>query len=68
MIHRLLIIGEAAKRLSPKGRSHHPGVPWREIAGMRDRLIHGYHEVDLQEVWDTVKRDVPWLLLELKGR
>jgi uncharacterized protein with HEPN domain len=62
VIHQLLVIGEAVKRLSDAFRAQHSGVPWRPIAGMRDRLIHQYDAVDLDEVWNTVKRDVPKLL------
>jgi uncharacterized protein with HEPN domain len=61
VLHQLLIMGEAAKRLSDSLRSRHPSIPWAEIAGMRDRLIHGYDNVDLQEVWDTATIDVPSL-------
>jgi uncharacterized protein with HEPN domain len=57
-----LIVGEAAKRLSGPFRARHPGVPWRLVAGMRDRLIHQYDAVDLDEVWATVRRDLPGLL------
>lgn len=49
------ILGEAAKQLSLEFRSQHPDVPWKAIAGMRDRLIHGYFAVDYDIVWDVVE-------------
>jgi len=65
VLHQLLVIGEATKRLSDSFRATHAGVPWREIAGMRDRLVHHYDAVDLDEVWRTVIADLPGLLQEL---
>ena len=62
ILHQLLIIGEATKRLSDGFRGTLPDVPWSEMAGMRDRLIHGYDAVDLDEVWRTVVRDLPDLV------
>ncbi len=61
VLHQLLVIGEAVKRLSTGFKSEHPQVPWKLIAGMRDKLIHGYDDVDLQEVWMTIARDLPAL-------
>jgi uncharacterized protein with HEPN domain len=54
VIHHLLIMGEAVKRLSPEFRAAHPSIPWADIAGMRDWLIHGYDRVNLSRVWTTV--------------
>jgi uncharacterized protein with HEPN domain len=62
VLHQLLILGEAVKRLSGEFRTGHPAIPWALIAGMRDTLIHEYNEVDLNEVWRTAQRDVPDLL------
>ena len=62
VLHQLLIMGEAVKRLSPEFRAGHPETPWGLIAGMRDKLIHAYDEVDLEEVYNTIERDVPGLL------
>jgi uncharacterized protein with HEPN domain len=62
MLHQLIIIGEAVKRLSKKFRDDHPEVPWKLIAGMRDRLTHGYFDVDLNEVWKTAEKDLPELI------
>jgi len=62
ILHQLLILGEAIKRLSDAFRSAHPEIPWRQAAGMRDKLIHDYDAVDLAEVWNTVTVDIPRLL------
>ncbi|MCZ7664670.1 MAG: DUF86 domain-containing protein [Thermoleophilia bacterium] len=50
------------KRLSEEFREQHPNLPWRLMAGMRDKLIHEYDEVDIEEVWRTVQNDLPELL------
>ena len=67
ILHQLLVMGEAVKRLSSDFRADHPQIPWSLIAGMRDILIHGYDIVDLEEVWQTVVMDVPELLREVRG-
>ena len=68
VLHQLLVMGEAVKRLSMDYRGHHSEVPWNLIAGMRDQLIHGYDIVDLHEVWKTATQDVPDLLAWLEPR
>ncbi|OFW27252.1 MAG: hypothetical protein A3H97_12940 [Acidobacteria bacterium RIFCSPLOWO2_02_FULL_65_29] len=67
ILHQLLVLGEAAKRLSEGFRDLHPGTPWKAIAGMRDRIIHGYDDVDLQEVWRTLEADLPLLIVTLEA-
>jgi uncharacterized protein with HEPN domain len=62
VLHQLLILGEAAKRLSQEFRDAHPEIPWSLVAGMRDKLIHHYEAVDLGVVWDTIEKNVPELL------
>ena len=62
MLYHFLILGEAVKRLSSEFRLKHPDIPWSSIAGMRNRLIHDYDEIDLEQVWDTSQTDVPIFL------
>lgn len=62
ILHQLLVIGEAVKRLSEEFRTTHPQVPWKLIAGTRDKLIHHYEGVDLEEVWTMVTSDLPRLV------
>ncbi|WP_341473842.1 DUF86 domain-containing protein [Desulfofundulus thermobenzoicus] len=59
VIRRLEVIGEVVKNVSDQLKKKYPEVPWREIAGMRDILIHEYFGVDLEEVWETATRDIP---------
>jgi uncharacterized protein with HEPN domain len=61
VIRKLEIIGEAVKRMSINLRSQNPDIPWQDIAGMRDKLIHDYFGVDIEKVWVTVKEDIPAL-------
>ena len=62
ILHQLLVIGEAVKRLSEDFRAGHPEIPWLRIAGMRDKLIHAYDAVDLDEVWKTITKDIAPLI------
>lgn len=58
---RLEIIGEAVKRLPESLRGDHPDVPWRDIAGARDVVVHEYFQLDLELVWEMLRSDVPQL-------
>jgi uncharacterized protein with HEPN domain len=60
-VRNLQIIGEAARTIPEEFRELAPGIPWRQIAGMRNILVHGYFEIDTDLVWDAVTRDVPAL-------
>ena len=58
-VRALEIVGEATKQLPSSLRDRYPHIPWREMAGMRDKMIHGYRNVNLKTVWDTVKNRIP---------
>jgi uncharacterized protein with HEPN domain len=66
VLHQIQIIGEAGKRVAVDFRDQTPAVPWRDIIGMRDKLVHDYMGVDLGIVWATAKRDLPVLKLHLR--
>jgi len=66
VIHQLLVLGEAVKRLSAEFRSAHPQLPWKTMAGMRDKLVHEYDDVDLEEVWHMLHGDVPRVISALE--
>ena len=60
------IIGEAASRIGTETKHAHPDIPWQEITGMRNRLVHAYFEVNLKRVWDTVQSDLPRLIAHIE--
>jgi Uncharacterized conserved protein len=62
VIRALEVIGEAAKNVPAQMRKQYSAIPWRIVAGMRDKLIHGYFGVDLERVWGTVHDDLPPLV------
>jgi uncharacterized protein with HEPN domain len=62
ILYQITIIGEATKRLSQPFRQQHPEIPWREMAGMRDVIVHEYDQLDLDVVWDVVESKLPELL------
>lgn len=66
VIRNIEIIGEAIKNISPKLRASYPDIPWRLLAGMRDKMIHEYFGVNLDLVWETVERDLPELLKNIE--
>ena len=61
VIRAIEIIGEAVKKIPELVKNRYPQIPWRDMAGMRDKLIHGYFGADLKRVWKTVKEDIPKL-------
>jgi uncharacterized protein with HEPN domain len=60
-IYRLQTLAESTQRLSPDLKTAHPEIPWADIAGLRNRLVHGYLGVNLDIVWDIVERELPAL-------
>jgi uncharacterized protein with HEPN domain len=66
LVRLLEMIGEAANRVSPEGQSLCPSIPWSQIIGLRNRLIHGYDAVDMDILWQILKRDLPILIEELE--
>ncbi len=59
ILYQIAVIGEATKRLSQEFRQQHSEIPWRDIAGMRDVLIHKYDQVDFDVIWDVVQSKLP---------
>ena len=66
VIKAIEIIGEATRKLPDNFRLKHPNIPWREIEGMRDRLVHDYTGTDVKIVWDTATKDIPKLQKQLE--
>jgi uncharacterized protein with HEPN domain len=66
LVRLVEIVGEAATRVSAGTQQRHPQVPWPQIAGMRNRLIHGYDFVDYDILWQTVREDLPALVAALE--
>ncbi len=66
ILYEIVVLGEAARRLSQELREAHPGVPWREIIGMRSVVTHGYDQIDDDELWQVIERDLPDLIAQLE--
>ena len=66
VMRQIQIIGEAARRLSPEYQSDHPEVPWKDIEGMRNRLVHEYFRILPRRVWNVVEKHIPELVLLLE--
>ena len=66
LVRLLEIIGEAARGVSESVRQANPEVDWNKMTGMRDRLIHGYFDINLDIVWETVTQDLPMLISRVK--
>lgn len=67
VIRNIEVIGEAAARVRPDYAAQHASIPWRDIVGMRHRLIHGYLKINLDTVWQAVRRDLPLLEHNLRA-
>ena len=66
IIRAIEIIGEAVKNVDNSFREDHPEVQWKSIAGMRDKITHHYFGIDLNTVWDVIKKDLPDLKKKIK--
>ena len=66
LVHLLEIVGEASGRVSQDFRRDHSEIPWNRISGIRNRLVHGYFDIDLDIVWETVTTRLPELIAQLK--
>ncbi len=60
------IIGEAASKISSETQSHFPEIPWLQIIGMRNRIVHAYYDINLDRLWDTVMVSIPVLIGQLE--
>lgn len=66
LVRLIEVVGEAANRVSAEGRSRHAGIPWPAIIGMRNRMIHGYDNIDFEILYETINKDLPSLVVELE--
>jgi uncharacterized protein with HEPN domain len=62
ILYQITIIGEATKRLSQSFRQQHQEIPWRQMSGMRDVIVHDYDQLDFDVIWDVVENKLPELL------
>ncbi len=67
VIRWIEIIGEAARAVSPEFREAHPEIPWRQVVAMRNILVHGYFEVDVDAVWSAIEHDAPKLETQIRA-
>jgi uncharacterized protein with HEPN domain len=66
--YNLMIVGEAASKLSEETRAKFPTIPWNEIKGMRNQIVHGYADTERDTLWETVTSDLPLLIAALDAR
>ena len=62
ILYQIQIVGEATKRLSREFREQHPELPWDDMAGMRDIIVHQYDRIDLDLIWRTIQENIPEML------
>lgn len=67
LVRVIEVVGEGARHVSPEMRAAAPGIPWAQVVGMRDRLAHGYFDVSLDRVWNTVTNEFPPLTSALEA-
>jgi uncharacterized protein with HEPN domain len=66
LVRLMEVVGEAASRVTAQTRAQLPGIPWPDITGLRNRLVHGYDSVDFDILWNIVRHDLPPLIRELR--
>lgn len=66
VIYSITIMGEATKKLSPELRAQNPQIPWKEVAGMRDKCVHDYRQININQVWQVTQTSIPELLQALE--
>ncbi len=66
VLRSLEVMGEAAKKIPEEVKKNHSSIPWKQMAGMRDKLIHEYHGVDLEIVWEVIDKEIPALKPEFE--
>ena len=67
ILYRLIVIGEATKRLSNEFHEQHPTIPWRQMAGLRDVVIHDYDELDFDILWNVIHINLPDILPKIQA-
>ena len=67
LTYQLIIIGEASRAISDEARAKFPALPWRQMVGMRNRVVHAYWSVASENVWGTVEIDLPGLIAQLRA-
>lgn len=67
LTYQLIIIGEASKAISDETRAAFPALPWHQMVGMRNRVVHAYWSVDSENVWGTVEVELPGLISQLRA-
>jgi uncharacterized protein with HEPN domain len=66
IMRMLEVMGEAARLISEETKKAHADIPWHQMIGMRNRLVHEYFRIDLERVWDTTQRDIPALMKQIE--
>jgi uncharacterized protein with HEPN domain len=66
IVKSIEIIGEAASRIDPAEQTQLPGIPWQSIVGMRNRLVHAYYDIDVEQIWRTSIEDLPDLVRQIE--
>ncbi len=66
VLYQISILGEAMKRISPEFKQQHPEIAYREIIGMRNKLVHDYDNINIQLVWSVIQTNIPELIAQLE--